>query len=57
MSTSRREATPIDYMGPGGNILWELHPLPMSRAGYHRGADIELLSQFPHEKECARPAR
>mmetsp|Transcript_48529 Transcript_48529/g.127834 ORF Transcript_48529/g.127834 Transcript_48529/m.127834 type:complete len:332 (-) Transcript_48529:328-1323(-) len=55
MSTSRERRTPIQYMGGGSNVLWELHPELESDAGYHRGADISMLSQFPHEEEVLFP--
>ena len=52
MSTSRSRQPPIDYMdGSGPNVLWQLYPKPESDSGFHRGASIELLSQFAGEKE------
>jgi len=56
MSTSRQRKPPIDYMDVAGrNILWNLHPTPESDSGFHRGADIEVLSQFAGEAECLFP--
>ena len=52
MSTSRNRATPIEYMGVGGtNVLWQLLPDVESATGFHRGASIEILSQFAAEQE------
>ena len=56
MSTSRSRQPPIDYMdGSGPNVLWQLYPKPESDSGFHRGASIELLSQFAGEKEVLFP--
>ena len=55
MSTSRNRQTPIHYMGPGDNVLWELRTKPESDAGFHRGADISMLSQFAGEDEVLFP--
>lgn len=55
MSTSRNRQTPIDYMGEGDNVLWALQAQAESDAGYHRGADIGLLSQFAAEAEVLFP--
>ena len=55
-STSRDEAQPLAYMQEGGkNVLWELEAQPENDTGYHVGADVELLSQFAHEKEVLFP--
>ena len=43
--------TPIHYMGPGDNVLWELRTRPESDSAFHRGADISMLSQFAGEDE------
>ena len=56
MSTSRSRSAPISYMdGNGKNVLWQLHPKPESDSGFHRGASIELLSQFAGEEEVLFP--
>lgn len=55
MSTSRHERTPIEYMGGGANVLWELRPQTESDSAYHRGADISMLSQFAAEAEVLFP--
>ena len=55
MSTSKNRQTPVDYMGPGKNVLWRLHAEPPSDNAFHRGADISLLSQFVGEKEVLFP--
>ncbi len=51
MSTSKNRRTPIEYMGGGSNVLWELQPRSESDVAFHRGADIKMLSQFAHEDE------
>ena len=54
MSTSCREAMPRGYMqAEGPNVLWELDARPESDSGFHRGADISMLSQFAGEEEGA----
>ena len=55
MSTSRNRQTPVHYMGAGDNVLWELQTKPESDAGFHRGADISMLSQFAGEDEVLFP--
>ena len=56
MSTSRQKSAPVDYMNPGGaNVLWQLYPQPESDSGFHRGADITILSQFAVEEEVLFP--
>lgn len=56
MSASRKRAVPIRRMQTTGkNVLWELTPLAEDDSGFHRGASIELLSQFPSEGECLFP--
>jgi hypothetical protein len=55
MSTSRNRQTPIDYMGSGSNVLWQLQPQQESDSGFHCGADISMLSQFAAEAECLFP--
>ena len=52
MSTSMAMDTPLHYMQYGGaNVLWELHTSPEDERGYHQGADVSMVSQFPAEKE------
>jgi len=57
MSTSRNERTPIAYMHeePGRNVLWQLMPKAESDAGFHRGANISIVSQFACEEEVLFP--
>ena len=55
MSTSRARQTPVDYMGEGSNVLWALQPMRETDVGYHRGADVSMLSQFEAEKEILFP--
>jgi hypothetical protein len=54
MSTSKNRETPIHYMGGATNVLWELFPSGESDMAFHRGASVEMLSQFAGEEE-ARP--
>lgn len=51
-STSKSRQTPINYMGDGSNVMWALHPQMESDAGFHRGADISIISQFAAENEA-----
>ena len=55
MSTSRQRKTPVEYMGSGLNVLWTLHPMRETDAGYHCGADVSMLSQFEAEGEVLFP--
>lgn len=55
MSTSRNRKTPINYMGDGANVLWELQASCQSAEAFHCGADISLLSQFAMEDEVLFP--
>lgn len=57
MSTSAERETAVRYMAGEGasNLLWCLHCGPESDTGYHRGADITLLSQFSDEQEWLFP--
>lgn len=55
MSTSRNRDTPIHYMGDALNVLWELCPSGESDMAYHRGASIEMLSQYAGEEEVLFP--
>ena len=51
VSTSKNRQTPIEYMGDGKNVLWELAPVGQSDGALHIGADISTLSQFSAEEE------
>jgi len=57
MSTSRHRETPIQYLKGDGepNVLWSLQPQVETDVGFHRGASIELLSQFASEGEILFP--
>jgi len=55
MSTSKNRETPIHYMSGEANVLWELCPSRESDTAYHRGASVEILSQFPGEEEVLFP--
>jgi hypothetical protein len=55
MSTSKNRDTPIHYMGRALNVLWELCPSGESDMAYHRGASIEMLSQYAGEEEVLFP--
>ena len=48
---------PKHYMDKHGspNVLWELAPIAADDTGFHRGADVAMLSQFPKEKEVLFP--
>ena len=52
MSTSFDKNVCISYMDQHGpNILWELMPTHETDEGFHIGADVSFLSQYPGEKE------
>ena len=52
MSTSLVKSTPIAYMdAQEENVLWEIHAAEQDDIGYHRGADVAILSQFSAERE------
>ena len=55
MSTSKNKHTPIQYMGTGSNVLWEIIPKAESNTAYHRGAEVGKLSQFAGEDEVLFP--
>lgn len=55
MSTSKNRKTPISYMGPDNNVLWEMVPSSSSDGAYHYGADISMLSQYAEEAEVLFP--
>lgn len=55
MSTSKNRGAPIHYMSGGENVLWELRPSGESDMAFHRGASIEMLSQFAGEEEVLFP--
>eukprot|EP01052_Picozoa_sp_SAG31_P005326 SAG31_NODE_232_length_19710_cov_17.109581_4_plen_119_part_00 len=37
------------------NVLWEIRSSPPTEDGYHSGADLTLLSQYPAEQEVLFP--
>jgi hypothetical protein len=37
------------------NVLWEIRCSEETSEGFHSGADVSLLSQFPTEKEMLFP--
>ena len=39
----------------GTNVLWELKPCAEDQYGFHRGANVEMLSQYAEECECLFP--
>lgn len=67
MSTSASEEVSASFLGPvkdesdgGGhehnqNLMWEVHSRGAGDSGYHSGADVSRLSQFPNEKEVLFP--
>jgi len=56
MSCSRQRSEVVRCMQTEGeNVLWALTPRPEDDVGFHRGANIELLSQFAEEQECLFP--
>ena len=55
MSTSTGPDTPKHYMREGMNVLWNIISAPEDEAGFHCGADVSLLSQYPAEREVLFP--
>ena len=57
MSTSRNRETPISYMSEnsGHNVLWVLEPSAQGTEGFHHGANVAMLSQYPREEEILFP--
>jgi len=54
--TSRNRKTPLSYMQDDGrNVLWKLQPHTETDDGFHRGASIDILSQFSNEQEVLFP--
>ena len=54
---TENQKTPIAYMTKHeNNVLWRLHADMESDAGFHRGADISMLSQYESESEGALAA-
>ena len=63
-STSTSEAVSASFLGAAGddedhayasNLMWEVHTRGEDGGGYHAGADVSMLSQFPEEKEILFP--
>ena len=64
MSTSTSEAVSASFLGAAGddedrayasNLMWEVHTRGEDGGGYHAGADVSRLSQFPEEAEILFP--
>jgi hypothetical protein len=56
MSTSVDDGVCVDYMSTQDkNVLWEIRCSEETSQGFHCGADVSLLSQFPTEKEMLFP--
>jgi hypothetical protein len=41
----------------GPNVLWEITCAPEDDKGFHSGANVKILSQFPEEEEQLFPPR
>ena len=54
-STSLSSETPKHYMRAGRNVLWHIKASSETEEGFHCGADIGLLSQYPKEREVLFP--
>ena len=56
MSTTPDLEVCKEYMSPkGANLLWEIRCGPETSEGFHSGADVSMLSQFPDEREILFP--
>ena len=55
MSTSLHRAVSEGFLGTGVCVLWEIECSPETDDGFHSGADVSLLSQYPGEKELLFP--
>jgi hypothetical protein len=56
MSTSTDEEIGKEYMNQNGpNVLWDITCSVENDTGFHNGADVQLLSQFPQENEKLFP--
>jgi hypothetical protein len=56
MSTSAVKATSVSFLGKKTqNLLWELQCGPEDSTGFHSAADVEVLSQYPAEREVLFP--
>jgi hypothetical protein len=56
MSTSPDKEMSVSFLGQKShNVLWELQCSPEDSAGYHSAADVQILSQFPLEREVLFP--
>ena len=52
MSTSEERSVCEEFMDPKQrNVLWELECGPETAEGFHCGADVSILSQWPKERE------
>ena len=57
MSTSRNRKTPIEYMGGGTNVLWELEPKVEDDTAYHNGAGLQQAVLVNAGERRRRPGR
>jgi hypothetical protein len=56
MSTSLKRDVCTQFMDTNGeNLLWEIQCTGEDAEGYHSGADVSMLSQWPKEKEVLFP--
>jgi hypothetical protein len=56
MSTSVDDNVCVGFMSKvDKNVLWEIRCSEETSEGFHCGADVSLLSQFPKEKEMLFP--
>ena len=56
MSTSEDQAVCQGYMSrTQKNVLFEIQCAEESAEGFHSGADVSMLSQFPAERETLFP--
>jgi hypothetical protein len=56
MSTSVDDNVCVGFLSKvDKNVLWEIRCSEETSEGFHCGADVSLLSQFPKEKEMLFP--